>query len=221
MTQYAIYDGGNTLQHYDSFVSGAVGYDNIRPTNHQPNRNRTILFHVNTGGYPFTADWNPLRVENNDEMLTHLIGAGWVIKSVGVHVRQAGLGVLNLSIQTDDADIPLVDYMASAAPAPVEPSEPESPEVPRGTSLAIDLSTTGFKYLKPMADGSSAPHEFLNESGLAYIKCKVTGLEAEEIMAGCFGVLLELMYLEDDGECNCITVPCPTEFPVPECAPNI
>lgn len=198
MTEYAIFDGGNVLQHYDSFVSGVAGYDNIRPTNHQPNRSRTLLKHINTGGLPFTADWNPLVVESGDVLLTHLIGAGWVIRGVGVHVRQAGKGKLNISVISGEGE--------EFKPTALAPTEAQ-----------VDLTKKGFSFYS-YAD--------LNAQGVGHVKVQYVGeAEGEEgeipPLQGCFGVLLELIYLEDDGECNCITTPCPTEFPSPECSPTI
>ncbi len=201
MTDYAVFDGGNVLQHYDSFASAVDGYDNVRPTNHQPNRHRTIMKHINTGGLPFTADWNPLRVETGDSILTHVFGAGWVLKSLSIHVRQTGKGTLTPEIINSDGT-------------------PFSLVATSGTEDEVDLTKKGFSYFTVGTSGE------LNQSGIGYVKLKYTAeseAEGEEapIMQGCFGVLLEFMYLEDDGECNCVTVPCPTEFPSPECAPSI
>lgn len=212
MTTHAIYDGGNELQHYDSNESGASGYDNIRPASHHIQRNRTILFHANTGDRPFINDWNPLKIYHNDEILTHLIGAGWVIRRVGIHIKQAGVGTLEGVIISGSGDrIPLVDYKAP---------EPEAGTTP--VSAKVNLAQVGFRFLKPAEHG-----EYLNESGIGNIGFKYSGVQDPEtkeyslLNQGCFGVVLELVYLEDERACNCVTIPCPTEFPSPECAPDI
>lgn len=222
MSRYNIFDGGNELRHYDDYTSGVNGYDNIRPAAHQLQRQRHVLFHVNTGDRPFTSDWNPLQVENNDEIATHLIGAGWVVTGVAFHVKQAGTGTLHPVVELGDGTlINLASYDAV-----VEAGKEGSYE----NTATIDLTKVGYTMLRPVKDvgaGDTATtvREVLNQSGVGYVSTRYKAAAVAEgeqaLLAGCFGVILELTYLEDERECNCVTVPCPTTFPAPICSPSI
>lgn len=221
MARYNIFDGGNELRHYDDNTSGISGYDNVRPAQHHIERQRHILFHVNTGDRPFTAEWNPLIVENNDEIVTHLIGAGWVITGVGFHVKQAGTGKLRPVIELGDSTKVNLQNYANAGAMGVAGGY--------ATTAEVDLSKVGFTWLRPVFDGEGASvsvREVMNPSGVGFVSAQYqadTPAEGQEPtpMGGCFGVILELVYLEDERECNCVSTPCPTVFPDPLCSPNI
>ena len=221
MARYNIFDGGNELRHYDDPTSGVKGYDNVRPANHHVDRKRHIMYHVNTGARPFVNENNPVIIQHNDEIATHLIGAGWVISAVGIHVKQAGKGQLHPLITLGNGTkINLADYTASTADLETVGGYAETAKV--------NLSEVGYKWLRPLwalpGAGGVVHREVLNEAGVGYLTHQWTSTEevvGEEAMSGCFGIILELTYLEDDYACNCVTVPCPTEFPAPICSPNI
>lgn len=207
MSRYSIFDGGNVLEHYDSYSSGVVGYTNVRPANHHIDRKKYILFHVNTGSRPFTDDWNQLVIQNGDEMLTHVIGAGWVVTGVGLHIKSAGTGTITPKIELGNgANVAVVDYLSEGA-----------------DSTAIDLSQLGYHWLRP---NNTGVREVLNPSGVGYLNLTYTAATPQDgaepaPMGGCFGVILEVIYLEDERECNCVTTPCPTVFPAPICSPSL
>lgn len=206
MARYNIFDGGNELRHYDDPTSGVNGYDNVRPAQHHIERQRHILFHVNTGARPFTNEYKPLIVESGDTIATHVIGAGWVITGVGFHVKQAGKGTLTPSLTwADNTTTALADYADA------------------GTAAVVDLSQVGYQWYRPV---NGDVREVLNKTGVGYLVNQYTAAapaEGEEAapLGGCFGIILELVYLEDERECSCVSTPCPTEFPTPICAPNI
>ena len=220
MSRYNVFDGGNELRHYDDFTSGISGYDNVRPAQHHIERQRHILFHVNTGDRPFTAEWNPLVVENNDELVTHLIGAGWVITGVGFHVKQAATGKLRPVIELGDG----TKVNLAAYDAAVQVGEVGS----YANTAEVDLTQVGFTWLRPVKDvgGTGTIREVMNPAGVGavtsqYQAARVAGDQEPAPMGGCFGIILELVYLEDERACNCVSTPCPTVFPDPICAPKI
>lgn len=220
MSRYNIFDGGNELRHYDDFTSGINGYDNVRPSQHHIERQRHILFHVNTGDRPFTAEWNPLHVENNDELVTHLIGAGWIITGVGFHVKQAATGKLRPVIELGDGTkINLADYDAAGQ---------AGQEGSYANTATVELSQVGFTWLRPVKSAGEVAvvREVMNPSGVGAVTSQYqadTPAEGKEaaLLGGCFGIILELVYLEDERECNCVSTPCPTVFPDPICSPKI
>ena len=214
MSRYNVFDGGNELRHYDDFTSGISGYDNVRPAQHHIERQRHILFHVNTGDRPFTAEWNPLVVENNDELVTHLIGAGWVITGVGFHVKQAATGKLRPVIELGDGTkVNLASYEVAAAAAAGS----------YANTAEVDLTKVGFTWLRPVF---GAVREVMNPAGVGavtsqYQAAAAAGGQEQAPMGGCFGIILELVYLEDERACSCVSTPCPTPFPDPICSPKI
>ena len=221
MSRYNIFDGGNELRHFDDATSGINGYDNVRPSNHHIERQRHILFHVNTGARPFTNEYNPLIVENNDELVTHLIGAGWVLTGVGFHIKQAITGKLRPVIELGDGSkINLASYDAEVD---------ASAEAGYATTAEVDLTQVGFQWLRPVkaVGKSGSVREVLNQSGVGYVSSQyqasapAKGETEQAPLGGCFGVILELVYLEDERECSCVTQPCPTPFPAPICSPSI
>ena len=221
MSRYNIFDGGNELRHFDDATSGINGYDNVRPSNHHIERQRHILFHVNTGARPFTNEYNPLIVENNDELVTHLIGAGWVLTGVGFHIKQASTGKLRPVIELGNGSkINLASYDAEVD---------ASAEAGYATTAEVDLTQVGFQWLRPVkaVGKSGSVREVLNQSGVGYVSSQyqasapATGETEQAPLGGCFGVILELVYLEDERECSCVTQPCPTPFPAPICSPSI
>ena len=221
MSRYNIFDGGNELRHFDDATSGINGYDNVRPSNHHIERQRHILFHVNTGARPFTTEYNPLIVENNDELVTHLIGAGWVLTGVGFHIKQASTGKLRPVIELGNGSkINLASYDAEVD---------ASAEAGYATTAEVDLTQVGFQWLRPVkaVGKSGSVREVLNQSGVGYVSSQyqasapAQGETEQAPLGGCFGVILELVYLEDERECSCVTQPCPTPFPAPICSPSI
>lgn len=221
MSRYNIFDGGNELRHFDDATSGINGYDNVRPSNHHIERQRHILFHVNTGARPFTNEYNPLIVENNDELVTHLIGAGWVLTGVGFHIKQASTGKLRPVIELGNGSkINLASYDAEVD---------ASAEAGYATTAEVDLTQVGFQWLRPVkaVGKSGSVREVLNQSGVGYVSSQyqasapAKGETERAPLGGCFGVILELVYLEDERKCSCVTQPCPTPFPAPICSPSI
>ena len=221
MSRYNIFDGGNELRHFDDATSGINGYDNVRPSNHHIERQRHILFHVNTGARPFTNEYNPLIVENNDELVTHLIGAGWVLTGVGFHIKQASTGKLRPVIELGNGSkINLASYDAEVD---------ASAEAGYATTAEVDLTQVGFQWLRPVkaVGKSGSVREVLNQSGVGYVSSQyqasapAQGETEQAPLGGCFGVILELVYLEDERGCSCVTQPCPTPFPAPICSPSI
>ena len=224
MSRYNVFDGGNELRHYDDFTSGVNGYDNIRPAAHHIDRTRHILFHVNTGDRPFTAEWNPLVVAHNDELVTHVLGAGWVITGVGIHIKQAGVGTIHPMIELGDASkVALASYDALTLPAALAPVYTDT--------AAIALNTVGYHWLRPVNVLDDDPvlittREVLNPAGVGFLALQYQAPTPERgedpaPLGGCFGVILEVTYLEDERACSCVTVPCPTEYPAPICSPQI
>ena len=220
MSRYNVFDGGNELRHYDDFTSGISGYDNVRPAQHHIERQRHILFHVNTGDRPYTAEWNPLVVENNDELVTHLIGAGWVITGVGFHVKQAATGKLRPVIELGDG----TKVNLAAYDAAVQAGQDGS----YANTAEVDLTKVGFTWLRPVKDvgETGTIREVMNPAGVGavtsqYQAAPATDGQEQAPMGGCFGIILELVYLEDERDCNCVSTPCPTPFPDPICAPKI
>lgn len=220
MARYNIYDGGNKLSQSGDHQNAVVGYDNVRPTSHQPERIRHILFHVNTGDRPFTSEYNQLIIENNDELNTHVIGAGWFITGVGVHVKQAGKGKLRPLIELGNGTkVNLASYSTAVAAG-----------VAAGyaTTAEVDLSKVGYSFFRPVKDVSADTviREVLNGAGVGGLVSQYQAPTPEagqepEALSGCFGIILEVVYLEDEFRCNCVAVPCPTDFPSPICSPDI
>ena len=220
MSRYNVFDGGNELRHYDDFTSGISGYDNVRPAQHHIERQRHILFHVNTGDRPYTAEWNPLVVENNDELVTHILGAGWVITGVGFHVKQAATGKLRPVIELGDG----TKVNLAAYDAAVQAGQDGS----YANTAEVDLTKVGFTWLRPVKDvgETGTIREVMNPAGVGavtsqYQAAPAAGGQEQAPLGGCFGIILELVYLEDERECSCVSTPCPTPFPDPICAPKI
>lgn len=209
MTRYNVFDGGDKLRHPTEFESGVVKVPHIRPAAHHTERAYFITKHLDTGSRPFTKHANPLVVRSGDELVTHVGGAGWTIKGLGIHVKVPTRGKFTFALELSDGT--KVDF------APYDSETPTD----------VDLSKTGFTVLRPVNPNNPAVREVLETTGNCFVVAKFTGLNedgsenAEEILSGCYGITLEAVYWEDERSCNCVRLPCPTTFPDPNCEPKV
>lgn len=135
--RYNIFDGGNALQlPYNVITSGRVGDYRVAYAEHHKRRTLEIEKHIDTQSYAWNgfdfslhgeSDDKPITLADNDEMATHIFGAGTLFDYVVFHVKRPGSGTIRPFIEQDDGvKISVVGVS--------------------GEALAIDLSVPGHYY---------------------------------------------------------------------------
>lgn len=141
--RYNLFDGGDYLRRpEDQVQSGYSKTYDVEPAIHHKERNVQIENHYDTQGFAWRGVYEGLgekkeqlaHIATGDEIVSHLIGAGWQLKAVAYHVKRAGSGTLSPSVEllqfgadgkeTDSVKYPVVDLT--------------------GAQLIVDMAKPGF-----------------------------------------------------------------------------
>lgn len=162
--RFNLFDGGDYLRRpEDQVQSGYSGTYDVEPAIHHKERNIQIENHYDTQGFAWRGVYEGLgekksqlaHIATGDEIVSHLIGAGWQLKAVAYHVKRAGAGTLKPSVellqfgedgkQTDNVKYPVVDL--AGAPLEVDMSKP---------GFYVGLVPTPAPAKAAVADGASS-----------------------------------------------------------------
>lgn len=154
--RYNLFDGGNFLRRpEDQLFSGYSETYDVEPAIHHKKRDQQIEQHWDSQGRAWRGNYEGLgekgaqiaNITTNDELVSHLIGAGWWLKAVAYHVKRAGSGTLTPKVEllAYDENGNRVDNVQYGV---VDPT---------GADLVIDLSKPGFYVgLVPMPAATAA-----------------------------------------------------------------
>lgn len=157
--RYNLFDGGDYLRRpEDQVQSGYSKTYDVEPAIHHKERNVQIENHYDTQGFAWRGVYEGLgekkeqlaHIATGDEIVSHLIGAGWQLKAVAYHVKRAGFGKLSPSVE-------LLQFGADG-------NETESVKYPvvdlTGAQLVVDMSKPGFYVgLVPTPSVAKAPNK--------------------------------------------------------------
>lgn len=112
--RFGFFDGGNVLRRIDDTMLSQFN-DNVptvQPTEHQKVRSHQLEKHIDTQDYPYTGAYEATGLsEKQDfimpdgaEIVTHLIGSGWLLRAVVYHVKRVGAGTLTPSVELNVYD---------------------------------------------------------------------------------------------------------------------
>lgn len=141
--RYNLFDGGDYLRRpEDQLQSGYSETYNVEPAIHHKERNVQIEQHWDTQGRAWRGNYEGLgekgaqlaHLATGDELVSHLIGAGWQLKAVAYHVKRAGSGTLT----------PKVELLSFDANGERQDNVQYGVVDATGAALVIDLSKPGF-----------------------------------------------------------------------------
>ncbi|MFU6981751.1 hypothetical protein ACM75Z_30230 [Pseudomonas aeruginosa] len=165
--RYLIYDGGNLLSlPWELTQSAQIGDYYVIPTEHQKRRSIELEKHIDTASRNWTGHYDglfnesdkPLIIENNDEVGTHLVGRGWLLKHVVLHVKSQGVGSVKPFYETKSGvrtvvtgpdgqplvvDLSKPGHYIGFIPAgvPDDDGDPETPNAPVVVPITIPASS--------------------------------------------------------------------------------
>lgn len=142
--RYNLFDGGDYRRRpEDQMQSGYSETYNAEPAIHHKERNVQIENHWDTQGRAWRGNYEGLsekqdemaHIVTGDELVSHLIGAGWQLKAVAYHVKRAGSGTL----------APTVELLAFDPTTGAKLDNVKYPVVdPTGAPLVVDMAKPGF-----------------------------------------------------------------------------
>lgn len=219
--RYNLFDGGNFLRRpEDQMLSGYSETYDVEPAGHHKVRYAVLEQHWDTQGRDWRGNWEGLGekrdqviVADGDELVSHLLGAGWLIQRIVFHVKRAGSGTFK----------PVVELLMYDESGNSIDREKIIVVDASGSDLAIDLSKPGF-YAGLVVSGGivSSPLPVLTQTnGYLVQKYTATKNDDDEDMPfdACVGIYLDLVNYYNENPCDCAPTPCPTEFPDPQCMP--
>lgn len=141
--RYNLFDGGDYLRRpEDQLFSGYSESYDVEPAIHHKKRDNQIEQHWDTQGRALRGNWEGLgekgaqiaNIKSGDELVSHLIGAGWMLKAVAYHVKRAGSGTLTPKVELlayDDAGNRIDNVVHNVVD-------------PTGAALVVDMAKPGF-----------------------------------------------------------------------------
>src|SRR5699024_6311515 len=129
--QYHLFDGGDGLAYPGNTTQSRFSGNYVPlPAEHHKRRTISLEKHLDTASREWRGNYGglegqgdrPLSIINEDEFSTHLVGAGWLLHQVAVHVKRAGMGTITARVLLDDGtEVPVLG--ADGAPFAVDLSE--------------------------------------------------------------------------------------------------
>lgn len=216
--RYVLYDGGDGIDGIqERFARGfSNDYGPVEPTGHHKTRYHVLENHIDTQSRQLRGNWEaalnegsgyPLKVEDGDEIVSHLLGSGWVIQSVVVHNQRPSSGVITPSIE-------LIEGKTFKGSAAVDLSKVGHSRItfPGLTDVSLITDHNGFLVWSYKA-------ATVKEDAKKEDKDRMTVPDPRFDMCG--SIFLELVNFNSEFTCDCAPWPCNTEFPTPQCEPNL
>lgn len=226
MAFYSLADGGNQWANPGDPISSDVqGYVNIRPAAHHVDRIKSIEKHINTGALPFVGlEGTHIAIENGDSFATHLVGAPALLTGFSIHFRNVPDISVGSAQEGWTYTLTATIRNQSGTVVPVRIVDAAVGTI-GGDSVAIPMAKGAkfFHVLPLVGDFAGVLNEdevWRLEFTYAVTSDDVPAPATLPAMQACFGVVAYYTWLEDDGECNCVSVPCPATYPDPVCVPR-
>jgi len=208
---YNLFDGGDGLAYPSNTMQSKFsgGYVPL-PAEHHKRRELVLEWFRDTSSRAWRGDYaglsgqgdKPLQIMDGDKFTTHLAGAGALLREVVVHVKGPGVGGLEPIIRLSDGSTLPVTPLGSAADL-LDP--------------ATGLAKPGFyRFEVEHGDDPLMDAAFLEWS---YIGAEIDPDTGEKsVMDACIAVFLALTDYYTEHECDCVPIPCETEYPPAECS---
>lgn len=126
--QYHLFDGGDGLAYPGNTTQSRFSGNYVPlPAEHHKRRTISLEKHIDTASREWRGNYGglegqgdrPLSIIDEDEFSTHLVGAGWLLHQVAVHVKRAGVGTIAARVVLDDGTtVPVIG--ADGAPFEVD-----------------------------------------------------------------------------------------------------